>query len=202
MKPLALDLCCGKGGWAKGLIAADWDVVGVDIDERFRADFPGWFICANVVSLAAEWHVSIYEVAKVFGIDIEARVFRLVVASPSCEQYTRHMMPWTRRKNPPEPDLAVWLACEQIAASLGVPLVIENVREAQRWHGTARWHFGSQYLWGDIPALMPKHPGWNVVRQKQSRTSGARAERAMVPFDLALHIGRVFHPGEEQRRAS
>ena len=26
---------------------------------------------------------------------------------------------------------------------------------AQKWVGRARWHYGSFYLWGDVPALMP-----------------------------------------------
>jgi hypothetical protein len=33
--------------------------------------------------------------------------------------------------------------------------VVENVCGAQKWVGRARWHFGSFYLWGDVPALMP-----------------------------------------------
>jgi hypothetical protein len=41
------------------------------------------------------------------------------------------------------------------AAGRRIPLVIENVRGAQRWVGRARWNFGSFYLWGDVPALMP-----------------------------------------------
>ena len=36
-----------------------------------------------------------------------------------------------------------------------IPMVVENVRGAQKWVGRARWHFGSYYLWGDVPALMP-----------------------------------------------
>jgi hypothetical protein len=36
-----------------------------------------------------------------------------------------------------------------------IPLVVENVRGAQKWVGRAKWHFGSFYLWGDVPALMP-----------------------------------------------
>jgi len=28
MKPLAVDLCCGLGGWTEGLLAEGWDVVG------------------------------------------------------------------------------------------------------------------------------------------------------------------------------
>jgi hypothetical protein len=35
-------------------------------------------------------------------------------------------------------------------------------------------------------------------RKKESRSSAAVAERSMVPYELALHIGRVFHPGEER----
>ncbi len=32
---------------------------------------------------------------------------------------------------------------------------MENVKGAQKWVGQARWHYGSYYLWGDVPALMP-----------------------------------------------
>ena len=36
-----------------------------------------------------------------------------------------------------------------------IPLIVENVRGAQKWVGRARWNYGSFYLWGDVPALMP-----------------------------------------------
>lgn len=41
------------------------------------------------------------------------------------------------------------------AAGRHIPLVVENVRGAQKWVGRSRWHFGSFHLWGDVPALMP-----------------------------------------------
>lgn len=44
-------------------------------------------------------------------------------------------------------------ACE--AAGRHIPMIVENVRGAQRWVGRARWSFGSFYLWSDVPALMP-----------------------------------------------
>lgn len=44
-------------------------------------------------------------------------------------------------------------ACE--AAGRFIPMVIENVRGAQPWVGRAAWNYGSYYLWGDVPALMP-----------------------------------------------
>jgi hypothetical protein len=34
-------------------------------------------------------------------------------------------------------------------------MVVENVRGAQKWVGRAQWNYGSFYLWGDVPALMP-----------------------------------------------
>lgn len=41
-----------------------------------------------------------------------------------------------------------------------IPLIVENVRGAQEWVGRAPWNYGSFYLWGDVPALMPKRmPG-------------------------------------------
>src|SRR6266478_1343840 len=42
-----------------------------------------------------------------------------------------------------------------LAAGRRIPLIVENVRGAQKWVGRARWNFGSFYLWGDVPALMP-----------------------------------------------
>lgn len=56
-------------------------------------------------------------------------------------------------------------ACE--AAGHHIPMVVENVRGAQKWVGRASWNYGSYYLWGDVPALMPltkvkaKVPGLN-----------------------------------------
>lgn len=122
-KPLALDLCCGLGGWAEGLIAAGWDVVGVDIEERFGATYPGRFVCQDVRTL---------------DIGGMARfAFSLVVASPPCQEYSRHDQPWTKKWNPPPPDKSMWEACERIAAEAGAPLILENVRGAQKWHGRA-----------------------------------------------------------------
>ena len=53
-------------------------------------------------------------------------------------------------------------------------MVVENVRGAQDWVGRADHHFGSFYLWGDVPIFMPaarpsaKSPGlnWNDRTRK------------------------------------
>lgn len=33
--------------------------------------------------------------------------------------------------------------------------MVENVKGAQPWVGRAAWSYGSFYLWGDLPALIP-----------------------------------------------
>jgi hypothetical protein len=70
-------------------------------------------------------------------------------------------MPWKRAKALPPPSNELFDACFRIqreaceAAGHHIPLVVENVCGAQKWVGRARWHYGSFYLWGDVPALMP-----------------------------------------------
>lgn len=36
-RPVALDLCVGLGGWAEGLVAVGYHVIGVDIEDMFAA---------------------------------------------------------------------------------------------------------------------------------------------------------------------
>jgi len=85
----------------------------------------------------------------------------LIVASPPCQEYSYRAMPWKRAKALPPPDNTLFDACFRIqreaseAAGRYIPMVVENVNGAQKWVGRARWHFGSYYLWGDVPALMP-----------------------------------------------
>lgn len=60
------------------------------------------------------------------------------------------------------------------AAGRHIPLVVENVKGAQKWVGRARWNFGSFYLWGDVPALMPVIRGRQVMKDGIAhRTNGA-----------------------------
>lgn len=170
----ALDLCCGLGGWAHGLIAEGWAVDGIDTEETFRAAYPGAFCRADVRDVAIlGWTAGSYD---------------LIVASPPCQEFSRHDQPWTRRRNPPTPDLSIWRACEEIAKKIGCPLIVENVRGAQRWVGSARGHVGPYYLWGDVPLI----PGGITWRKKESRSSSAVAERAMIPLEMSRWIGAWF----------
>lgn len=35
-RPIAFDLFCGLGGWAEGLLATGWRVIGFDVEHRSR----------------------------------------------------------------------------------------------------------------------------------------------------------------------
>jgi hypothetical protein len=145
--PLAIDLFAGLGGWAEGLLAEGYDVVGFDIEQHVYGEhrYPGLLVIQDVLTL----HGSQFKDAT------------LIVASPPCQGYSYRAMPWKKAKALPPPCNALFDACFRIqreaceAAGRHIPMIVENVRGAQPWVGRARWNYGSYYLWGDVPALMP-----------------------------------------------
>jgi hypothetical protein len=164
--PLAIDLCCGLGGWTEGLLAEGWRVRGYDIEahEYGEERYPAELVLRNVL----EMHGS--EIADA----------DLIVASPPCTEYSYMAMPWSRAKQIgralrgegefPDPyrgsrtieELnALFWACFRLQrqasalAARHIPMIVENVRGAEPWVGRAAWNYGSYYLWGDLPALMP-----------------------------------------------
>lgn len=146
-KPLAIDLYCGLGGWTEGLIATGYEVIGFDNE---RHTYGNYFYPAHLV---------LQDVTTLHGKQF--RDVALIVASPPCQAYSYRAMPWKRAKALPPPDNRLFETCFRLqreaiaAAGRFIPLVVENVRGAQKWVGPAKWHHGSFYLWGDIPALMP-----------------------------------------------
>lgn len=157
--PLAIDLFCGLGGWTDGLLAEGYDVIGFDIERHTYGDlrYPAKLVVQDVCTL----HGSQFKDAA------------LIVASPPCQAYSYMAMPWkiakakaaAIRADTTGEKLAalnrLFNQCFRIqkeasfAAGRHIPLVVENVRGAQPWVGRARGNFGSFYLWGDVPALMP-----------------------------------------------
>lgn len=112
-------------------------------------------------------------------------------------------MPWKRAKalnaiGPPQNFIELFNACFRIqreaceAAGRYIPLIVENVRGAERWVGSARWHFGSYYLWGDIPTLMPqtfkaqKTQGHANIRDGHSHTRHLTNQRESEGVKQAL----------------
>jgi hypothetical protein len=135
------------GGWTEGLLAEGYTVVGFDIERHVygEARYPAQLVLQDILT-------------------IHGRQFKdadLIVASPPCQAYSYRAMPWKRAKALPPPDNSLFEACFRIqreameASGRFIPLVVENVCGAQKWVGRARWHYGSFYLWGDVPALMP-----------------------------------------------
>src|ERR1700722_6603619 len=141
MSPLAVDLFCGLGGWTEGLLAEGYDVIGFDIERHVYGEhsYPAQLVVQDVLTLHGSQFVDA----------------ALIVASPPCQAYSYRAMPWKRAKVLPPPDNTLFEACFRIAQEAGVPIVVENVKGAQKWVGRAKWHYGSFYLWGDVPALMP-----------------------------------------------
>lgn len=161
MKPLCIDLFCGLGGWTEGFLAEGYEVVGFDIERHVYGDlkYPAQLVLQDVLTI----HGSQFRNAA------------CIVASPPCQKYSWLAMPWSRSKSEHSqaakslrrewetngPDNRLFDACFRIqreaceAAGRFIPLVAENVRGAQEWVGPAAWNYGSFYLWGDVPAIMP-----------------------------------------------
>ena len=177
-RPLAIDLFCGLGGWTEGLLAEGYYVVGFDIERHQYGEhrYPAQMVQQDVLTL----HGSQFKDAT------------LIVASPPCQAYSYRAMPWSRAKALPPPDNTLFEACFRIqreaceAAGRHIPMVVENVRGAQKWVGRARWNYGSFYLWGDVPALMPTT---NATKLPGFRFDGSGRSFQSASVDGMKHDG-------------
>ena len=190
MKPLCVDLFCGLGGWADGFLREGYRVVGFDNDSRFAKVYPGEFVLADVRTLDGR----------------RFRNARCIVASPPCQQFSQ-MLRIGKDRTPANPALSLFHAAQRIGREAGVPIIIENVRDARRYFPGVRTHRGAFWFWGDVPLLSPVK-----VRPKiggsfhKSRPSHARlywsgtwngkraraAQLAKIPLPLARAVARGF----------
>lgn len=162
MKPRLLDLFSGRWGWSRAFAARGWQCVGIDLTEPPEIPPGCEFRQLDVLTLDAEF----------------VRQFDFVCASSPCEEFSVHGMKHFH-PNPKYPDMGVRLFNHTgaICEEAGVPYVMENVRPAQKFVGTARAHCGPFYLWGSaVPPLLPQgirkgiDMGSSAVTKGMSRT--------------------------------
>lgn len=209
-KPLCLDFYCGLGGWAEGFLAEEYEVIGFDVERHDygTGGYPGQLILQDVCTL--------------FGAQFKSILHRLavIVSSPPCQKYSYMAMPWKRAKamaaeyrasaEKRKELTAMFDACFRIqreaseAAGRHIPLIVENVKGAQPWVGRAQWAWGSWYLWGDVPMLMPPVYGkrgqkgfsHNAIRKKDwPHDKRGSAKAAKCPFDLSRYIAAYYRSG-------
>jgi hypothetical protein len=189
MKPLCIDLFCGLGGWAEGFLAEGWDVAGFDIERHNYGSggYPGRLVLQNVLTL----HGSQFRDADCIVASPPCQEYSyMAMPWKRSEQITkalRHSSDMDSRVPFPKGYkgsrsleelnalfdacfLLQWKACE--ASGRDIPLIVENVCGAQKWVGRAKWHYGSYYLWGDVPALMPYtfRPSVKIASESGRRT--------------------------------
>jgi DNA (cytosine-5)-methyltransferase 1 len=109
--PLILDLYCGAGLVADGLIAAGWTPVGVDIVDQ--PSYPGAFLKMDVLALDERF----------------LRLFPAIWASPPCLRETS-MAHAPNAKGDAHPELIG--PTRDMIGGLGIPYVIENVQNTKR----------------------------------------------------------------------
>jgi len=181
---LAIDLFCGLGGWTEGLLAEGYRVVGFDIERHVYGShrYPAQLVLQDVLTI----HGGQFKSAA------------LIVASPPCQEFSYMAMPWSKAKQKIREyedgtrdvkrltalfDACFRIQCEASeAAGRYIPLIVENVRGAQRWVGRSRWNFGSFHLWGDVPALMP-------ITVRRSKQAGNFHRDGTGTWNRGEHIG-------------
>lgn len=178
-RPLAVDLFCGRGGWSKALVAAGFQVVGVDVlpQPHYPVGAHATFVQADVRSTRSH------------ELRLPRRPYA-VVASPPCQPFSTAR---PSREAPPIPE-----GYELVAHGLRLIAelrprwwCVENVRGAWRWWepllGDPDLKDPPYYLWGRLPdAMRPQGPYPSKLRY---RDPGKRSE---IPQQLARPLAEAL----------
>lgn len=137
-----LDLFCGRFGWGRVFAEHGWDVTGIDLVEPPEIPNGCTFVRGDIFNLTAEI----------------VSDFDFVCASSPCEQFSI----WGMKMFHPDPQypelgLKLFNHTRAICEASGLAYVMENVRPAEKFVGTADNHCGPFYLWGNaVPPLLPQ----------------------------------------------
>jgi site-specific DNA-cytosine methylase len=143
------------------MVDRGWQVVRVDLEERFRPDVVG----------------------DVRSLSFREGSFDLVWGSPPCTEFSRAFMPWHEDL---DPDMGLVEGVKRIVGEVKPRWwVIENVKGAQNYLGKAQFVSNPVYLWGSFPPLEVSLNGW-----KERLSSTRREERAKLPYKLSLAVAR------------
>lgn len=199
MKPIVYDLYSGLHGWLEAFLLEGYRCIAFDIVD----------MCAEIGHPRPEGiELRIRDVRSIHGSELKDAA--VIVGSSPCQEFSYRAMPWKKAKALPPPYLGIELFNAQFriqreaieAAGHYIPMVVENVRGAQKWVGRAQWHCGSFFLWGDVPALMPifrklKAPGMNWSDQTKRGQDFTRiaGKHATTGEEWAAHLD-----GEEARK--
>jgi hypothetical protein len=139
----AVDLFCGRGGWTKGLLAAGFDVVGVDLEPQ--PDYPAEarLLCADICELSGK---------DFRGVDV-------VVASPPCQGFSLQNRQVLEGHRPNAVDFR--LVCETLRFIQEAEprfWAVENVRGAaghfRALMGDPKLKNGPWFVWGKFPGFL------------------------------------------------
>lgn len=196
-EPLFVELFAGLHGWGEGAVVEGFWVVGFDIVD----------MCGELrLPRPKGIDLVIQDVLTLHGKQFKDAA--VIVASPPCQAYSYRAMPWKRAKALPPPDNSLFDACFRIqreaceAAGRNIPLIVENVCGAQKWVGRAAWHFGSFYLWGDIPALMPITMNRTAMKQGVAHRSDGSTNfhgKKVPGLNFSKRGGPAFNSTAAQR---
>jgi len=117
VRPLALELFAGEGGATRGLMAAGFNVVAVDIKTTVRQYNPARHVVAG-----RDWRTAATAYRDLVNFD-------LVWASPPCQRYSHGTVAGHAHKHP---DLIGEV--RDYLLDWGVPFVLENVERAPLRH--------------------------------------------------------------------